>query len=63
MAGARKEDVSGAMMSILNKMDAMLESTNEIYEQQLVLLNNIETVQKSAVVVELQTQTNFTIYR
>lgn len=57
MPGARQEDVSGAMMSILKKMDTMLESTNETYQQQVVLLNNIEMVQKNSVVVELKAQT------
>lgn len=57
MAGARQQDVSGAMISILKKMDSMLSSTNEIYEQQLSLLNSIDTIQKTTVVSELKTQT------
>ena len=57
MAGARQEDMSGAMMNILKKMDTMLESTNEIYQEQLFILNSIDTIQKTAVVVELQNQT------
>ena len=57
MAGARKEEGNAAMVNILKKMDAMLENTNEVYQEQLMILNSIETVQKTAVVKELQTQT------
>lgn len=57
MAGARQADMSGAMMSILKKMDSMLENTNDIYQEQLFVLNSIDSIQKSSVVVELQTQT------
>jgi hypothetical protein len=57
MAGARQQEAGAAMTSILKKMEAMLDTTNEIYEQQLSVLSSIETVQTNVVAAELQKQT------
>jgi len=57
MAGARQQEAGAAMTSILKKMEAMLDTTNEIYQEQLSVLSCIETVQTNVVAVELQKQT------
>jgi hypothetical protein len=57
MAGARQEDVNNAMLSILRKMDVMLESTEITYEKSLTILGNIEGVLQDDLGAELKKQT------
>jgi hypothetical protein len=54
----RQEDVNSAMISILKKMDVMVESTKATYEQSLVVLNSVDTVMKNEVSTELKKQTS-----
>jgi len=54
---ARQEDLNGAMVSILKKMDAMLDTVNETYQEQLLVLNRVDAVQTNSVAVELKKQT------
>ena len=54
----RQQDVSGAMMSILKKMDAMVESTQQTYEESLIVLSSVEAVMKNDVATELKKQTS-----
>jgi len=53
----RQQDVNSAMVSILKKLDTMVESTKDTYEQSLVVLGNIEAVMKNDVSTELKAQT------
>lgn len=57
MAGARKEEVSGAMTSILKKMEVLIDNTNQVYQDQVSILSSIETVQSNVVAIELKKQT------
>ena len=57
MAGARQADMSGAMMSILKKMDTMVAATQQTYEQSLITLGSVETIMKVDVGAELKKQT------
>jgi hypothetical protein len=54
----RQQDVSGAMMSILKKMDVMVESTQQTYEESLIVLSSVEAVMKNDVATELKKQTS-----
>jgi len=54
----RQQDVSGAMMSILKKMDMMVESTQQTYEESLIVLSSVEAVMKNDVASELKKQTS-----
>jgi hypothetical protein len=54
----RQEDVNSSMMSILKKMDAMVESAKTTNENSLLLLSSIDTVTKTEVSAELKKQTN-----
>jgi hypothetical protein len=57
MAGARQQNGQEALVSILKKLDSMIETTNEIYEQSLVILSSTEAIMKNEVSVELKKQT------
>ena len=45
-------------MSILKKMDAMVESTQQTYEESLVILSSTEAIMKNEVAFELKKQTS-----
>ena len=55
---ARQEDVNGAMLSILKKMDSMVSATQESYEESLITLGNVENIMKVDVGSELKKQTS-----
>ena len=57
MAGARQQSGQEAMVSILRKLENMLDSTNQTYEQTLLILSSTEAVMKNEVSVELKKQT------
>ena len=55
---ARQEDVNGAMLSILKKMDGMVSATQESYEESLITLGSVENIMKVDVGFELKKQTS-----
>ena len=55
---ARQEDVNGAMLSILKKMDSMVSATQESYEESLITLGSVENIMKVDVGSELKKQTS-----
>ena len=57
MAGARQQIGQDALVSILRKLETMVEDTNQSYEQSLVLLSSTEAIMKNEVSVELKKQT------
>jgi hypothetical protein len=57
MAGARQSSGQEAMVSILRKLETMLDMTNQSYEQSLLILSSTEAVMKTEVSVELKKQT------
>jgi hypothetical protein len=57
VAGVRRASAQDAMLSILKKLEGMLDSTNESYEKQITILSSTEAVMKNNVAVELKKQT------
>jgi hypothetical protein len=57
MSGARKTTNQDSMISILTKLESMLNMTRESYDDSLVILRSSEAILKNEVSVELKTQT------
>jgi hypothetical protein len=57
MAGARQSTGQEAMVSILRKLETMLDATNQTYEQTYLILSSTESIMKNEVSVELKKQT------
>jgi hypothetical protein len=57
MAGARQSTGQEAMISILRKLETMVDMTNQTYEQTLLVLSSTEAIMKNEVSVELKKQT------
>ena len=57
MAGARKTTFEDGMLSIITKLESMLNATRYSYDESLVVLRSSEAILKSEVSVELKNQT------
>jgi hypothetical protein len=56
MAGARQTSGQEAMVSILRKLETMVDMTNQTYEETLLILSSTESVMKNDISVELKKQ-------
>lgn len=57
MAGARKTTFEDGMLSIITKLESMLNATRYSYDESLVVLRSSEAILKNEVSVELKNQT------